>query len=324
MNHILGLALVFGLFVNGGVAAQGSEYPDKPVRVIVGFTPGGGLDILARIVAEKLGKQLRTQIIVDNRPGAGTTLAVGLAARAPADGYTLLMVNNSFTINPNLYSRVPYDPIKDFTSIAKVASAPFLLVVHPSLPAHSIKELLALARAKPGQLNYSTGGNGSTGHLAGEVFKSMAGVQIQHIPYKGAAPALADLIGGAVDMMMVSLPSASAVVISAKVRVLAVTTAKRTSFLPNIPTVDESGVNGYDVEESYGMLAPSGTPNRIIGKLNAGLLAFMSKPEPALLERFAFLGMSPLTSSPEEFGSYIKIRLALWKNAIDRTNAKVE
>lgn len=324
MNHILALALVFGLLVNGGVAAQGGEYPDKPLRVIVGFTPGGGLDLLARIVAEQLGKQLGTQIIVDNRPGAGTTLAVGLVARAPADGYTLLMVNNSFTINPNLYSHVPYDPIKDFTPIAKVASAPFLVVVHSSLPARSIKELIALARAKSGQLNYSTGGNGSTGHLAGEMLKSMAGMQIQHIPYKGAAPAMAGLIGGAVDMMMVSLPSASAALKGEKVRVLAVTTANRTPFLPTIPTISESGVNGYDVEELYGMLAPSGTPNKIVEKLNAGLLAFMSNPEPALHERFASLGMSPLTSSPKEYGSYIKIRLAAWKEAIGRTNAKVE
>lgn len=324
MNRFVGLALVFGLFANGGVPAQASEYPDKPLRMIIGFTPGGGLDILARIISEQLGKQLGTQIVVDNRPGAGTTLAVGLAARAPADGYTLLMVNNSFTINPNLYSRVPYDPIKDFAPIAKVASAPFLVVVHPSLPADSIKELLALARARPGQLNYSTGGNGSTGHLAGELLKSMTGVQIQHVPYKGAAPALAGLLNGSVDIMMGSLPSASAFVKSGQLRALAVTTAKRTPFLPDIPTVTESGVDGYNVGELYGMLAPSGIPKKIVGKLNAGLLAFMSKPEPALLERFALIGMTPLISSPEEFGSYIKTRLAFWKKAVRQANAKVE
>lgn len=324
LKRFVGLIVVFGLFANGGVPARASEYPDKPLRMMVGFPPGGGADILARVISEQLGEKLGTQIVVDNRPGAGSSTGTGIAAKAAADGYTVLLATASFTINPNLYSRVPYDPIRDFAPIAKVASSPLAVVVRPSLPVHSLKELLALAKSKPGQLNYSTGGNGSMGHLAGELLKSMTGVQIQHVPYKGLAPALADLLGGRVEITMSSLASCIAFLKSGKLRALAVTTAKRTPFVPDIPTVAESGVEGYDVAQWFGVLAPSGTPKQVVGKLNAALAAFLAKPDAALLERFTALGATPLISTPDEFRSYIRTDLAFWEKAVRQANAKVE
>jgi tripartite-type tricarboxylate transporter receptor subunit TctC len=304
--------------------AAAAPYPDKPVRMVVGFPPGGGADIMARLISDQLSEKLRVPIVIDNRPGAGSATGTGIVASAVPDGYTVLFATTSFTINPNLYSRVPYDPIRDFAPIAKVASSPFVVVVRPSLPAHTLGELLALARAKPNQLNYSTGGNGSTGHLAGEILKSMTGVQIQHVPYKGLAPALADLLGGRVEMTMSSLPSCIAYVKSGKLRALAVTTAKRMPFVPDIPTVAESGVPGYDVDQWYGVLAPRGVPKAHIAKLNATLASFLAKPDAQMTERFAALGASPLISSPEEFSAYIRTNLAFWEKGVRQANAKVE
>jgi tripartite-type tricarboxylate transporter receptor subunit TctC len=304
-------------------AAQ-AAYPDKPVRMVVGFPPGGGADIMARVIGEQLGEKLRVPVVIDNRSGAGSSTGTGIVAAAVPDGYTLLLATTSFTINPNLYSRVPYDAVKGFAPIAKVASSPFVVVVRPSLPVQSVKDLLALARSKPGQLNYSTGGNGSTGHLAGEILKSMTGVQIQHVPYKGLAPALADLLGGRVDITMSSLPSCIAFMKSGKLRGLAVTTAKRMPFIPDIPTVAESGVPGYDVDQWYGVLAPHGVPKAVVVKLNGALSSFLARPEDALKERFAALGATPLISTPDEFRAYIRTNLIFWEKAVREANAKVE
>ena len=293
--------------------AVAEEYPHKPIRMIVGFPPGGGADIIARLVSEQLGGKLGTQIVVDNRPGAGSSTATGIAAKADGDGYTIFFATASFTINPNLYKRVPYDPIKDFVPISKVASSPFVVVARPSLQANTVKELLALAKSKPGQLNYSTGGNGSTGHLAGELLKSMAGVQIQHVPYKGLAPALADLLGGRVDLTMSSLPSCIAFLKRGKLKALAVTSAKRTPLLPSVATVAESGLDGYDVDQWYGVFAPRGTPPQIVNKLNIALAAFLSKPDESITERFASLGATPLVSTPKDFRAYVVSNLAYWE-----------
>ena len=304
--------------------AVAEEYPHKPIRMIVGFPPGGGADIIARLVSEQLGGKLGTQIVVDNRPGAGSSTATGIAAKADGDGYTIFFATASFTINPNLYKRVPYDPIKDFVPISKVASSPFVVVARPSLQANTVKELLALAKSKPGQLNYSTGGNGSTGHLAGELLKSMAGVQIQHVPYKGLAPALADLLGGRVDLTMSSLPSCIAFLKRGKLKALAVTSAKRTPLLPSVATVAESGLDGYDVDQWYGVFAPRGTPPQIVNKLNIALAAFLSKPDESITERFASLGATPLVSTPKDFRAYVVSNLAYWEKAVQQANAKVE
>ena len=304
--------------------AASTAYPDKPIRMVVGFPPGGGADIMARVIAEPLGEKLRVPIVIDNRPGAGSATGTGIVAAAVPDGYTVLFATTSFTINPNLYARVPYDPIRDFAPISKVASSPFVVVVRPTRELQTLNDLLALARAKPGQLNYSTGGNGSTGHLAGEILKSMTGVQLQHVPYKGLAPALADLMGGRVDLTMSSLPSCIALVKSGKLRALAVTTAKRMPFIPDIPTVAESGVPGYDVDQWYGILVPRGAPPAVVAKLNQTLASFLAKPDAALTERFAQLGASPLISTPQEFGAYIRTNLAFWEKAVRQANAKVE
>lgn len=304
--------------------ASASTYPDKPIRMIVGFPPGGGADIMGRLIAEQLGEKFGTPVVVDNRPGAGSSTGTGIVASSTADGYTILLATTSFTINPNLYSRVPYDPIRDFAPVSKVASSPFVVVVRPSLPVHTIKDLLALAKARPGELNYSTGGNGSTGHLAGELLKAMTGVQIQHVPYKGLAPALADLLGGRVEMTMSSLPSCIAFMKSGKLRAIAVTTAKRMPFIRDVPTIAESGVAGYDVDQWYGVLAPNRVPNAVVAKLNGALAAFLAKPDEALNERFAALGATPLISTSEEFRAYIKSNLKFWEKAVRQANAKVE
>lgn len=322
LKRFVALVLVFGLFAIGGISARAGEYPDKPIRMIVGFTPGGGADSLARVISDRLSNKFNIPIVIDNRPGAGSAIGTGIAAKAAADGYTLLFATASLTINPNLYSHVSYDPIKDFAPIAEVALSPLAVVVGPSLPVHSLKDLLALAKSK--KLNYSTGGIGSMGHLAGELLKSMTGAQIQHVPYKGLAPALADLLGGRVEITMSSLASANALLKSGQLRALAVSTSKRTPFLPDIPTIAESGVEGYDIAQWFGVLAPSGTPKQTVEKLNAALSAFLAKPDTALLERYTALGSIPLMTSPEEFQSFIKTNLAFWKKTVRLANAKVE
>ncbi|HYC46479.1 MAG TPA: tripartite tricarboxylate transporter substrate binding protein [Burkholderiales bacterium] len=304
--------------------ATAAQYPDRPIRMVVGFPPAGGADVMARLIGDPLADKLGTNIVIDNRPGAGSATGTGIAAKSPADGYTLLFATTSFTINPNLYARVPYDPIRDFAPISKVASSPFVVVVRPSLTARTMQDLIALAKAKPGELNYSTGGNGSTGHLAGELLKSMTGVQIQHVPYKGLAPALADLLGGRVDITMSSLPSCIGFLKSGKLRAVALTSAKRMPFVPDIPTVAESGVPDYDVVQWYGMFAPEGTPKAVVSKLNAALASFLAKPDAELLERFARLGATPLITTPEEFRAYVRTNLAFWQKAVRQANAKVE
>lgn len=311
-------------FASVPLSATAGAYPDRPIRMVVGFTPAGGADLTARVVAKSLEEKLGTTIVIDNRPGAGSLIATTLVAKSPADGYTLLCATSSLAINPNLYARAPYDAVKDFVPISRVASSPDLIVVQPSYPAGTMQELLALARAKPNQLNYSTGGNGSLGHLAGELLKSMARVQVQHVPYKGLAPALTDLVGGRVDFTVSSLASASALLKGGKLRVLAVTSAKRSSFMPEIPTVAESGVPGYDVVQWFAVVAPAGTPRAIVSRLSAALESFLAKPDAVVVDRFAALGSSPLFDSPEEFQAYIRTSVALWQKVVRQANLKVK
>lgn len=316
----LGCALLLGAGMN--CAAAG--YPDKPLRMIVGFPPGGGADIMARLISEPLGPRLGVQVVVDNRPGAGSSTGTGLAAKATPDGYTLLFSTPGLTINPNLYKSVPFDPVRDFAPVSQVASSPFVLVVQPSLSANSIPELIALAKAKHGAMNYSSGGNGSTGHLAAELFKSMAGVQIQHVPYKGLAPALADLMGGRVEMTFSSLPSCIGYIKGKRLKALAVTTAQRMPFVPDIPTLAESGLPGYDVDQWYGVLAPAGTPKTVVDTLHNALSSFLEKPDAALAEKFAALGTRPTITTPDEFAAFIEENLKLWARVVKLSGARVE
>jgi tripartite-type tricarboxylate transporter receptor subunit TctC len=300
------------------------DYPNKPIRMIVGFPPGGGADIVARLVAAPFGEHLATQIVIDNRPGAGSSTGTGVAAKSAADGYTLLFSTTGFTINPNLYKSVPYHPVKDFAPIAQVGSSPFVLVVLNTLPVITLQEFIALARARPGSLNYSTGGNGSTGHLSGELLKSMAKIEIQHVPYRGLAPALADLLGGRVQMTMSSLPSCINYMKAGRMKALAVTTAKRFPQIPDIPTMSESGLSGYNVDQWYGLLTPAGTPGPVVQTLHRTLAGFLQKPDPQLIEQFAVLGIVPAVTTPQEFTAMIKSDLALWAKVVKESGARVD
>jgi tripartite-type tricarboxylate transporter receptor subunit TctC len=312
------------LLLGNSMSSMAAAYPDKPLRMIVGFPPGGGADIMARLIGEPLGAHLGVQVVIDNLPGAGSSTGTGLAAKASPDGYTLLFSTPGLTVNPNLYKTVPFDPVKDFSPVSQVASSPFVLVVQPALPANSIQELIALAKSKNGAMNYSSGGNGSTGHLAAELFKSVAGVQIQHVPYKGLAPALGDLMGGRVDMTLSSLPSCIGYIKGKRLKALAVTTAQRMPFVPDIPTMAESGLPGYDIDQWYGVLAPAGTPQAIVDTLHRALASFLEKPDAALAEKFAALGARPVISGPAEFARFIRENLELWAKVVKVSGAHVE
>lgn len=304
------------------VTAHAQSYPNKSIRMIIGYPPGGGTDIVARLVAQKLADSLGQQVVVDNRSGANTMLAAGLAAKAAPDGYTILFASASFAINPSLYRKVPYDAARDFAPVTLVASTPFVLVVRSSFSARSVKELVTLAKSKPGELMYSSGGSGSTGHLAAELFKSMAGVEIQHIPYKGLAAAITDLLGGRVSLTFASLPSVAPFIKAGRLKALALTTAERISTLPGLPTMAESGFPGYDVDQWFGVLVPAGTPKGIIVKLNTEIRQFLDKPE--VKERFSIVGAEPVSNSPEQFSTYIKADLSKWAKVVSMSGARVD
>lgn len=279
-------------------------YPTKPIRFIVAFAPGGGTDIVARSLSQRLSEKLGQQVVVDNRPGGGTIIATDLLARAAPDGHTILIVDPSFAINPSLYRRLPYDPDRDFRPITLVASFPLIVVVHPTLPVRTIKELIALARAKPGQLNYGSAGSGSSTHLAPEILKMMADIDIVHVPYKGGGPAVTELVGGHVALGFLGIPPALPHVKAGKLRALAVTSAARSSAAPDLPTVAESGVAGYDVPSWQGVFAPAGTSDNAVNRLNQELSAAAHSPE--VKERLAALGAEPVGNSPQEFVKYLK------------------
>jgi tripartite-type tricarboxylate transporter receptor subunit TctC len=300
MNRII-LALATPLV---SLAAFGQGYPSKPIRLIVPFAAGGGNDNVARLVGKHLSGGLGQQLVIDNRPGAGGALGAELAAKAAPDGYTLFLGGvGSHAVNPNLNERLPYDPIRDFAPVALLASAPLVLVVHPSVPADSFKGFVALARARPGQLNYASNGNGSSSHLAAVMFDSMAGVDMVHVPYKGLSPALTDLLSGRVQLMFSSVVAILPHIRAEKLRGLAVTGAKRLPSLPDLPTIAESGLPGYEASSWYGVLAPAGTPREIVARLNAELVKALAQPEvrTSLLAE----GAEPIGGTPEQFGAHI-------------------
>jgi tripartite-type tricarboxylate transporter receptor subunit TctC len=282
-----------------------AAYPDHPIHLIVPFAAGGGNDTVARLVSEGLATELGQAVVVDNRPGAGGVVGAEAAARAPADGYTLFLGGvGSHAINPNLHAHLPYDPIKDFAPISLIASAPLILVVHPSVPVHSVRELIALAKAQPGKLNYASNGNGSSSHLAAVMFASMAGVDMVHVPYKGLAPALTDLLSGRVQLMFSSVVAIVPHVKDGKLRALAVSSRQRLPLLPDLPTIAEAGVPGYQSSSWYGILAPAGTPPDAVAKLNAALVKVIARPD--VRDALAKEGADPVGDSPEQFGAFIK------------------
>ena len=297
-------AAVVSLLIACALPALAQDYPRKPVRLIVPFAPGGGNDTVARAIGAQLGTQLGQQFLIDNRAGAGGIVGAELAARAAPDGYTLFLGGvGSLAVNPNLHAHLPYDPLKDFVPITLLASAPSVLVVHPSVPAASMGEFTALARKNPGKLNYASNGNGSSAQLAAVLYESMAGVRMVHIPYKGLAPALVDLLAGEVQLMFSSMVAILPHIQAGRLRALAVTSPERSSLLPGIPTLAESGLPGYEAGSWYGLLAPAGTPPAIVERLQEESARALK--EPLVRERLAAEGARAIGSTPTEFERYI-------------------
>jgi tripartite-type tricarboxylate transporter receptor subunit TctC len=313
--QIHSLLPLFALACMSTAAAQ--TYPSKPIRFIVPFPPGGGNDTMARAFGQKMSEGFAQPIVIDNRPGAGGNIGAETAARALPDGYTVFLGGvGSHGINPNLQLKLPYDPLKDFAPISLIASAPLVIVVPPSLPIKSVSDLVQLAKARPGELNYASSGTGTIAHLSAELLNSMAKIKLEHVPYKGTGPALTDLLAGRVQVMFNSAVSILPQVRSGKLRALAMTAAKRSAAMPDLPTVAESGVPGYEAASWYGVLAPAGTPRPIMEKLNSEIVRIARTPE--VRERLAADGADPVGSSPEEFAAYIKLELARWARVIDQ------
>jgi len=305
------------------VGAQTPAYPVRPIRIVVPFAPGGATDILARAIGQKITEALGQQVVVDNRPGAGGNIGSDVAAKAAPDGYTLLMGGvGPNAINATLYPKLPYDAINDFAPVTLVATVTNLLVLHPSVPAKSVKELIALAKARPGKLTHASSSPGSAGHLAGEMLKIMTGIEMVTVPYKGSAPALIDLMSGQVDFMFDNMPACLPHIKSGKLKAIATSNAQRTSVLPDLPTVAESGLPGFDAGSWFGILAPAGTSRDIVNRLNAVIVKSLSTPE--LKERLFSQGAAPVGSTPEEFAQHIRTEIAKWSKVIKAANVRVE
>jgi tripartite-type tricarboxylate transporter receptor subunit TctC len=294
--------------------AHAQSYPTKPIRFIVPFAPGGGSDIIARVLAPHMSERLGQQMIIDNRPGAGTIIGAEIAAKAPPDGYALFLgITGTMAINPSMYRKLPYDPVRDFAAVALVGTGPNVLVVHPALPAKSIRELIAIAKAHPGKLSYASAGTGGAPHLAGELFKSMAGIDMVHIPYKGAAPATTDLLAGQVQVMFAGMGAALQFIKAGRLRALGVAGARRSRALPDVPAIAEY-LKGFEASTWFGVFAPAGTPQLIIKRLHADLAQIAALP--AVEQQLAGQGYEPLSSTPEELGAYVKSEIAKWAKVI--------
>lgn len=295
-------------------AAHAQPYPARPIRMIVASTPGSGVDIVARIVAQRMSETLGSSLVVDNRAGAGGTIGVQMASRAAPDGYTILMAAPSLTINALLVQPAPYDAVRDFSAIGQATTSHYVIVTNPSLPVRSVKALVALAKAKPGQLNYGSGGNGNSTHLAAEYFKSLTGTDIVHVAYKGSGPAVVDLLGGQVQLMFANVVAVLPHIKAGRLRALATTAQSRSLATPDVPTVVESGVPGYVVTSWFGLLAPARTPPMAVGKLNSALVAAMRERD--LLERLTVEGAEPAAGTPDAFARHIASELAIWGKVI--------
>jgi tripartite-type tricarboxylate transporter receptor subunit TctC len=322
MRYLTALAMLFASLLLAPLA-HAQHYPDKPIRLIVPYPPGGGTDTLARPLAQRLAVELGQPVIVDNRGGAGGNLAMEAVARAPADGYTLVLaLTPQLAVNISLYDKVRYDPRHDFAPITLLAEGPYLLVVHPSVPVNSVSELIALAKAKPGELNYATSGIGSGAHMAAELFTSMTGTRMTHTPYKGGGQALTDVLAGHVQLLFAPPVTVTQHITNGRLRALAITGTKRSASLPSVPTMSEAGVPGYDSSVWYGVLAPAGTPKEIVATLNAAMLKILKQPDfHALL---VTNGMEPIGSSPTDFSNYIDTEIVKWSKVIKSAGIKVE
>ena len=321
---IYGIAAVACAMLSGTGASYAADqpFPSKPVRILVGAPPGGSNDIFARAIGQRVSPSLGQQVIVDNRPGANQLIAADLCAKSPPDGHTLYITTTSFAAGVAISPKQPFDPVNDLTGVTMVGNGPMVLVVHPSLPAKNAKELVAIARARPGQLNYTSSGVGSINHMAMEVFKAQAKIDAVHIPHKGMAPALTDLMAGNVQILIVSLPSVTAQMKSGRLRALGVTSAKRTTFMPELPTVSESGVPGYEASLWWGIFAPSKTPKPIIERLNGEIHKAMATTE--MKKVFSDFGAEPSPTTPDAFSAMVKKEIAKWSKVVKDANIKPE
>jgi tripartite-type tricarboxylate transporter receptor subunit TctC len=298
------------------------SYPSKPVRFILPFPPGGPTDILGRIIGQKLAVQLGQPVVPENRPGAGGNVGTEYGAKQSADGYAIVLASPSLSISPGLYKKLGYDPVKDFAPITLVAQIPNILLVHPSVPAKTLKEFVQLAKAHPGKLNFGSGGLGTSNHLGSEMLKGLTGVNMVHVPYKGSNEAMVGMIGGHVDMVVIGVPPTLPHIKAGRVRPLAVLAAERLPYLPDVPTSKEAGVANYEVITSYGILAPAGTPREIINRLNADWIKIAALADTR--ERMSAAGYEPMTSTPEQYGEFIKTEMVRWAKVIRDANVHIE
>lgn len=303
-------------------AAFAQSYPSKPIRLVVGFTPGGGVDINARLLAPKLTEYLSQQVLVDNRPGAGTNIANELVAKSAADGYTLLVNTAAVAINMSLYKKLPFDTLRDFAPVSVFSMSPNILVVHASVPVKNVKELIALAKSRPGQLNFSSAGSGTTQHLSGELFKLRTKTDIVHVPYKGSAPSLTALISGEIELSFANIPAIQNHVKSGRLRPLANTGPKRAELMPDVPTMKEAGVSGVEVVVWYGVLAPANTPRDIIGTLSGAIIKATRSPD--IKQRLLDQGAEPVGNTPEEFSKLLREEVTKWAEVVKVSGAKVD
>jgi tripartite-type tricarboxylate transporter receptor subunit TctC len=324
MNLSLGLAVlgtVLSLFALS-TGAQAQSYPNRPVKLIVPFAPGGFTDVVARVVGQKLSASMGQQFVIENRPGAGSTIGTDFVAKSTPDGYTLVMVSTTHVISPWLYKNVPYDPINSFVAISKLVDSPYVLLVNPKVPANNVKEFIALAKAHPDSIRYASSGNGSSQHLMGGLFAAMTGVKIQHVPYKGSSMAAQDLVGGIVESSFAGVTNAMAHVPSGKLKALAVTTAKRSPLLPDVPTLSEEGVPNYDASVWLALLAPAGTPKEIVNKLNSEIGKVMAAPDAA--KAFAAVGVEVSFSTPEEMTKYMVQERERWGKVVKEAGITID
>ncbi|HZR68232.1 MAG TPA: tripartite tricarboxylate transporter substrate binding protein [Burkholderiales bacterium] len=319
-----GAALLAALVALSPAAAhaQAGAYPGKPIRLILPFPPGGGTDILGRLMAERLAPRLGQPVVVENRGGAGGNVGAEAAARSAPDGYTIVLVAPSLAISPSLYKKLAYDPVKDFAPVSLVATVPNVMVTNPSIPAKTLSEFIALAKSKPGAMNFGSGGNGTSNHLAGELFNIVAGVRLVHVPYKGVNLAMNDVMSGDVQLVIIGIPAAAPHIKAGKLRALAVIDAKRAAALPDVPTAAEAGLKDFEVTTWYGVLAPAGTPHPIVTRLNAEIVAVMHSNE--MKERLATMATEPVTSTPEEFGDLIRREMAKWAKVVRAAGLKAD
>jgi len=307
----------------GTTTALAQNYPTKPIRIIIAQAPGSATDVISRVVGNRLSEGLGQPIVIETRPGAGGMLGTEAAARSAPDGYTLFMANNStHGSNPAVYAKLPYDAVKDFAPISFVASVPYVLVVDPSLPVKSVRELIALAKSKPGSMNYASAGNGSTHQFCGELLKSMAGIDLVHVPYKGSPPAIAGLLGGEVSLMFANVADIGSQIRAGKVKPLAVTTAKRAHSLPDLPTMSEAGLPGFEIVSWFGLLAPAGTPAAIVGRLNAETVKVLARQD--VQATLGAQGLEVASSSPEQFAAHIKSEIAKFSRIGKTAGIKAE